>query len=131
MRIAIQRDAEHDIVYLTFSERALKRGAVKKTVRAGDDVSLDFDARGVLLGLEIMNASKVLGGRTEEITLDTLVGVREAAALAGVRPSNFVRDYAARPDFPSPVVELASGRIWLRAAIEEFLRTRKRRLRAS
>ena len=131
MQISIQRDDEHDIIYFAFSTRALKRGSVKKTLRATNDVALDFDARGALLGLEVMNASKVLGARTSEITFDTLVGVREAAALAGVRPSNFVRDYAARPDFPAPVVELASGRIWLRAEIEEYLRSRRRRLRAS
>ncbi|TAK64995.1 MAG: DUF2283 domain-containing protein [Dehalococcoidia bacterium] len=131
MRITIQRDAEHDIVYIAFSARALKRGSVKKTVRAGEDVSLDFDGRGTLLGLEVMNASKVLGARAGEITLDMMVGVREAAALAGVRPSNFVRDYADRSDFPRPVVELASGRIWARAEIEGYLRSRKRRLKAS
>lgn len=131
MRITIQRDIEQDIVYLAFSTRALKRASVRKTVRAGEDVALDFDGRGVLLGLEVMNASRVLGLRASEIQVDALVGVREAAALAGVRPSNFVRDYADRSDFPRPVVELASGRIWNRADVEVYVRTRKRRLRAS
>jgi hypothetical protein len=39
-----------------------------------------------------------------------VVGAKEGAALFGVRPSNFVRDWAARPDFPAPVATLARGR---------------------
>ncbi len=131
MELTVQTDTENDLIYLAFSPRALKRGGVKKSVPVTDDVTLDFGARGALLGLEVMNASKVLGAAVGEITLNTLVGVREAAALAGVRPSNFVRDYAQRADFPRPVVELASGRIWLRSQIEDYLQARRRRLKAS
>lgn len=54
---------ENNVVYVAFSPQALKRGAVKKSVRAGDDVTLDFDARGTLIGLNVMNASKVLASR--------------------------------------------------------------------
>lgn len=43
---------------------------------------------------------------------ESLVGTTEAAGLFGVRPSNFVRDWAARPDFPAPVATLARGRLW-------------------
>jgi uncharacterized protein YuzE len=59
----MQIDPENDLVYLAFSPRALRRGAVTKSVRAGDDVTLDFDARGTLLGLDVMNASRVLASR--------------------------------------------------------------------
>jgi hypothetical protein len=41
---------------------------------------------------------------------ESVVGAKEGAALFGVRPSNFVRDWAARPDFPAPVATLARGR---------------------
>jgi predicted nucleotidyltransferase len=45
---------------------------------------------------------------------ENLVGTKEAAALFGVRPSNFVRDWANREDFPEPVATLARGRLWAR-----------------
>lgn len=49
----------------------------------------------------------------DEIEFNELVGVKEAASLIGVQWSNFVRDYADKPDFPRPVVELATGRVRL------------------
>jgi predicted nucleotidyltransferase len=52
---------------------------------------------------------------------ENLVGTKEAAALYGVRPSNFVRDWASREDFPAPVATLARGRVWAREAVEAYL----------
>ncbi len=49
-----------------------------------------------------------------------LVGTAEAAALVGVRPSNFVRDWASRADFPEPVANLARGRLWSREAVADY-----------
>ncbi len=49
-----------------------------------------------------------------------LVGLTEIAAMLGVsrqRASQIVRDY---DDFPAPVAELASGRIWETAAVEAW-----------
>jgi predicted nucleotidyltransferase len=51
---------------------------------------------------------------------ERLVGTKEAAALYGVRPSNFVRDCANRDDFPEPVATLAHGRLWERADILSY-----------
>lgn len=51
---------------------------------------------------------------------ENLVGTKEAAALYGVRPSNFVRDCANREDFPEPVATLAHGRLWERADILSY-----------
>jgi uncharacterized protein YuzE len=127
MDLTIQTDKEHDMVYFAFSRRALGRGAVTRTVRAGDDVALDFAGDGTLLGLEVMHASRVLGVGVDDVHLDALVGVKEAAARVGVQRSNFVRDYADKPDFPKPVAELATGRIWLRSQVEDYVRGRKRR----
>jgi len=49
-----------------------------------------------------------------------LVGTKEAAAVFGVRPSNFVRDWANRADFPKPVATLARGRLWTRKDLEAY-----------
>lgn len=54
----------------------------------------------------------------------SMVGTKEAAALFGVRPSNFVRDWANREDFPAPVATLARGRLWAREDMETY-RARK------
>jgi hypothetical protein len=50
-----------------------------------------------------------------------LVGTAEAAAMAGVKKPNFVRDIASRSDFPKPIGALASGRIWRKTDVEAFL----------
>lgn len=49
-----------------------------------------------------------------------LVGTKEAAAIFGVEPSNFVRDWASRGDFPRPVATLSRGRLWDREDVETF-----------
>jgi predicted nucleotidyltransferase len=54
---------------------------------------------------------------------ENLVGTKEAAALFGVRPSNFVRDWSNREGFPVPVATLARGRLWAR---EDLLAYRAR-----
>lgn len=54
-----------------------------------------------------------------------LVGTQEAARSLGVQPSNFVRDWAARPDFPTPVANLSSGRVWSASAVERYAAARR------
>ncbi len=129
MDLAIQTDAENDIVYIALSRRALKKGAAARSLRVDGDIALDLDAAGRLLGIEVMNASRRLGASASKLTLDTLVGVKEAAALAGVRRPNFIRDYADRPDFPAPIAELATGRLWLRSQVEQYVAARAKRTR--
>ena len=51
---------------------------------------------------------------------DGLLGTREAAELFAVRPSNFIRDWARRPDFPPPVERLARGRLWDRGELVRY-----------
>ena len=55
----------------------------------------------------------------------SLMGTREASRLVGVRPPNFVRDWASRPDFPAPVATLSSGRVWDAAEVELYTATRR------
>lgn len=53
------------------------------------------------------------------------MGTREAARFVGVQPSNFVRDWASRSDFPPPLATLSSGRVWLAADIERYVGRRR------
>jgi uncharacterized protein YuzE len=126
MRITIHPDSDNDQLYLALTARSLEAGVVARTVRVTEDIALDFDKKGRVIGLDITNASKVLGESIEEIRLDALVGVKEAAELVGVQKSNFVRDYANKPDFPRPIVELATGRIWLRSQVEAYAAAKAR-----
>lgn len=57
--------------------------------------------------------------------LDQLVGTREAARSLGLQRSNFVRDWASRADFPAPVAELSSGRVWLASAVAHYAADRR------
>jgi len=120
MQITIQADPHNDQLYLALSSRALEAGIVARTIRVSEDVALDFDKEGRVVGLDIANASKALGESIEDIRMDALVGVKEAAELVGVQKSNFVRDYANKPNFPRPIIELATGRIWLRSQVEAY-----------
>ncbi len=123
MEVVVQADKEADACYIGFD-----MGAVAKSVRVTDDVTLDFNEDGRLKGVDTMNASRVFGEDYSEVQLDILVGVKEAAELAGVQRSNFVRDYASKADFPAPVCELATGRIWLKSKVVAYMNeTRPRR----
>ncbi len=131
MKITVQTDGEHDQIYVALGEHALDADAVEKTVRVNDDIALDFDATGKLIGIDVTNALEQLGANVDEIEFNELLGVKEAAALLGVQRSNFVRDYADKADFPRPVVELATGRVWLKSQVEEYQRRRRARRMAS
>lgn len=126
MRITIQADRQNDALYVALSEHALDTGAVAKTVRVNDDIALDFDAAGKLVGVDVANASAHLDSGVDQIEFGELVGVKEAASLLGVQRSNFVRDYADKPGFPRPVVELATGRVWLKSQVEGYRRRRRK-----
>lgn len=57
---------------------------------------------------------------------EPLVGTAEAADVVGVRPQNFVRDWASCADFPAPVATLASGRVWRESDVRAFAGSRRR-----
>lgn len=128
MRMAIQTDREHDQLYILFRKKGKTEGVVKKTLKLSKDLYIDLDAKGKLVGIDMLNASKVLGVKNiEKINLDVLVGVAEAAALLGVKKPNFIRDYVNQADFPKPVAELASGRIWQRRDLEKYRKQKARK----
>ena len=131
MKLYLQIDEENDQVYVSFSEPTDQRGSVASTVQLAPDIHADFDREHRLLGLDLSNASRLLAdGSLNEVSFDSLVGVKEASEIVGVKKPNFIRDYADAPGFPRPVVVLASGRVWLRSQIETYV-TKLRRVRAS
>lgn len=127
MNILVQTDDENDACYLAFGLAGLGISAVARSQLVSEDITLDFDHEGHLVGLDIMNASNVLPEPSGAPRLDLLVGVKEAAALAGVQRSNFVRDLASKADFPTPVSDLATGRVWLRSEVAAYLASKKSR----
>jgi predicted DNA-binding transcriptional regulator AlpA len=88
--------------------------------------ALDLDRDGKLVGVEIIGATDVISTPVGKLDFSgELVGVKEAAELAGKDKANFLRYLASREDFPEPIVSLASGRYWLSAEIERYLRKEK------
>jgi len=120
-------DREHDLAYILLRpELRERRGAVARSLRVADDIVLDLDESDHLIGIELLKASARLDvDEIEAATRDIIVGVKEAAEMLGVEKSNFVRDHASKPDFPAPIAELASGRFWLRPAIERYAEAKK------
>ena len=120
-------DREHDLAYILLRpELRGRRGAVARSVRVAEDVVLDLDESGHLIGIELLNASARLDvDEAETATREVIVGVKEAAEMLRVEKSNFVRDCANKPDFPAPIAELASGRLWLRSTIERYAEAKK------
>jgi uncharacterized protein YuzE len=121
-------DREHDLAYILLRpELRGRRGAVARSVRVTEDIVLDLDESSRLIGIELLNASARLDvDDLETGTREIIVGVKEAAEMLRVEKSNFVRDYANKPDFPAPIAELASGRLWFRSAIERYVEAKKK-----
>jgi len=52
-------DKEVDAAYI-YLKYPLKRGEAKKTIALNDNIIVDFDKKNKLIGVEVLNASKVL-----------------------------------------------------------------------
>lgn len=61
----ITYDPEADAAYICI-EGFIKKGGVKKTVAFNENIILDFDSKNRLLGVEILDASKVLNKKVLE-----------------------------------------------------------------
>jgi uncharacterized protein YuzE/predicted DNA-binding transcriptional regulator AlpA len=123
MLSVIEIDREHDLAYILLrSDLRDRAGSVSKSQRVAEDIVLDLDDTGRLIGIELLHASARLNvNDLSDGTVDLIVGVKEAAEVVGVEKSNFVRDHANKSDFPPPIAELASGRLWLRSDIERYV----------
>jgi len=126
-------DKENDLLYIALDPVVARaRGTVSHSERQGENLVLDFDDTDRLVGIEVMDASKVMGlANLSSLDQKSFAGLKEAAAMVGVERSNFIRDYVRRAEFPKPVIEVASGPIWLRRQIEEFLASRRKAARRS
>jgi uncharacterized protein YuzE len=117
----IERDLTYNLLYIAFRNK-LEKGEVAKTKELMPGVYVDFDSDGYLIGIEIINTKRVLGVSAGDLRLSgELLGVKEAAELAGKDRANFLRDLASRPDFPKPVAHLASGQLWLSTDVARYL----------
>lgn len=52
-------DKEVDAAYV-YLEYPIKNGEVKRTIELNENIILDFDKKGKLLGMEVLNASKIM-----------------------------------------------------------------------
>ena len=55
MFLTIEHDPVADALYIALTAAALEPACVARTVRVTEDVALDFDAEGRLLGVEVLN----------------------------------------------------------------------------
>ena len=55
----LEYDKEVNAAYI-YIEYPIKEGEVKKTIELNENIILDFDNTGKLLGVEVLDASKVL-----------------------------------------------------------------------
>lgn len=60
-------DKEADAAYI-YLEYPIKDGEAKKNIEINENIILDFDNNGKLLGIEILDASKVLN---QKVLLET------------------------------------------------------------
>lgn len=57
MKFEYDKDVDAAYIYV---EHPIKDGEVKKTIELNDNISIDFDKNNKLLGIEILDASKIL-----------------------------------------------------------------------
>ncbi len=55
----LEYDKEVDAAYI-YLEYPTQEGEAKRTIQLNDDIVLDFDGKNKLIGVEILNASKIL-----------------------------------------------------------------------
>jgi uncharacterized protein YuzE len=117
MKIVATQSIEADTAYVTFGDER----EVAETIAALEDVTIDLDTDGRVVGIEFVTASRVLHpSALRDAEKDELIGVTAIAELLGRRKQNVAQHYTRRPDFPEPVAELPTGRYWRRGDVEEW-----------
>lgn len=119
LKVRVKVDPGHNEMYVRFLD--LPPGALAYSVRVADTMNLDVDDKGRVVGIEVTDLQRAFGVRPHAFRVyGPLVGVKEAAALIGVNRPNFLRDYVSREDFPEPVADLASGRVWMLVDVMDY-----------
>lgn len=57
MKFEYNKDVDAAYIYL---EHPIKDGEIKKTIELNDNIALDYDKAGKLIGIEILDASKIM-----------------------------------------------------------------------
>lgn len=117
MKIVVTHSIDADTAYVAFGDDR----QVVETIAPIDDVAIDLDAEGRIVGIELVTASRLLHpSALQDAEKDELVGVTEIADLLGKRKQNVAQHYTRKPDFPQPVAELPTGRYWRRGDVEAW-----------
>ena len=61
MKLEYDKEADAAYIYLDYP---IKKGMAQKTIQLNDNIILDFDRKGKLLGIEVLDARKVLHKKT-------------------------------------------------------------------
>lgn len=123
MKIVSTYSPEADTAYVAFGDER----DVARTVAPLEDVAIDLDAEGRIVGIEFITASRLLHPSTlADAKADELIGVTQIATYLGKRKQNVAQHYTRRSDFPRPAAELPTGRYWRRGDVEAwYARLRK------
>lgn len=117
MKIVSTYSPEADTAYVAFGDSR----DVAETVAPVEDLAIDLDHDGRVVGIEFVTASRLLDDSAlKDTELDELIGVTEIARYLGKRKQNVAQHYASRDDFPEPAAELPTGRYWRRGDIEAW-----------
>jgi uncharacterized protein YuzE len=118
VKIVSTYSAEADTAYLAFGDAR----EVTETVAPLDDIAIDFDANGRIVGIELVTASRYFDPTVfdEDPYFEELIGVTEIAEYLGKHKQNVAQHYTRRPDFPRPVAALPTGRYWRRGDVESW-----------
>jgi uncharacterized protein YuzE len=123
MKIVSTYSPDADTAYVAFGESR----DVAETIAPVEDLAIDLDHDGRVVGIEFVTASRLLDkSALTDTERDELIGVTEIAEYLGKRKQNVAQHYTSRDDFPQPAAELPTGRYWRRGDVEAWATRFKR-----
>jgi len=99
MKFEYDKDADAAYIYL---EYLIQDGQVKNTIELNDNITLDFDHKGKLLGVEILDASKVLNKKT-------LMEANTNGGKSGLTQKSYLLRFSNSPFFPYIIFNFFGG----------------------
>lgn len=113
----------HDAVSARFSLADVEPFRLSRTLERAEEI---FEGAINKAGVPVTNVYRVEAvtdevlARELEEPAETYVGVSEIAEILGVSRQR-VQQLRGRPDFPTPVAELAAGPVWRRSNLQRFV----------